>query len=96
MCGECQGGLIAYGPGHPAHAVVGDVEDWDCDVCGDAFTEADAFYTCRSFDLCDWGICQGCFAPDAPKAGKPFPQPTAQKAEEKQPTAAVAVAAAFG
>ena len=65
VCNGCQGGLIPYERGHPAHSMVGDVDDWDCDLCGGGFTEVDQFYTCRGFDVCDWGVCQGCFSKPA-------------------------------
>jgi hypothetical protein len=31
-----------------------------------SFTNRDGLFACGGFDVCDWGVCRGCFDPHAP------------------------------
>jgi len=59
-CKQCGKTLRTYGKDHPCYAEFGNLDEWDCDVCGKSFGKEDVLYCCDTFDACDWGACVKC------------------------------------
>ena len=59
-CKQCGKKLRTYGNDHPCYAEFGNLDEWDCDVCGKSFGKEDVLYCCDTFEACDWGACVKC------------------------------------
>ena len=59
-CKKCGKTLRTYGSDHPCYAEFGNLDEWDCDVCGKSFGKEDVLYCCDTFEACDWGACVKC------------------------------------
>eukprot|EP01046_Picozoa_sp_COSAG06_P058534 COSAG06_NODE_11793_length_1464_cov_1.084249_1_plen_448_part_01 len=59
-CMECHQSLHKYNVMHPCYATLGVIDEWECDVCGQAFDENEPLYCCDTFNDCDWGACSDC------------------------------------
>jgi Ca2+-binding EF-hand superfamily protein len=59
-CMECRQSLHKYNVMHPCYATLGVIDEWHCDVCGQAFNENEPLYCCDTFNDCDWGACSDC------------------------------------
>ena len=55
-----------YSPSHPVYASIGDIPDWNCDICGSEFAQSPGpnpymqLFACDTFGDCDWVACATC------------------------------------
>jgi hypothetical protein len=59
-CKVCGKELCKYDGTHPDFDTFGELDEWDCDVCGKDFGSSDVLFCCKTFGGCDWGACKTC------------------------------------
>ena len=62
-CAECKGSLRLYTAEHPRFCTLGNIAEWECDLCERQQSDAEAMYCCDRLDECDWCVCANCVDP---------------------------------